>query len=93
VLVVNNGAYGTIRMHQERSFPGRVSFTEIVNPDFVAIARAYGFRAERVTRTAEFAEAFDRALAAPEGALLELVVPVEALAPRVTVSQLRAARG
>ena len=49
VLIVNNGSYGTIRMHQERSYPGRVSFTDIVNPDFVALAAAYGTHAERVT--------------------------------------------
>ena len=68
VLVVNNRSYGTIRMHQERTYPGRVSFTDIVNPDFVALAAAYGTHAERVTATADFPAAFARALASPTGA-------------------------
>jgi len=91
VLVVNNGSYGTIRMHQERDFPGRVHFTDIVNPDFVAIGRAYGLHAERVTRTEEFADAFDRARASASGALLELVIDVEQITPRESLSAIRAA--
>lgn len=91
VLVVNNGTYGTIRMHQERTFPGRVSFTEIANPDFVALARAYGFHAERVTHTADFAAAFARARASATGALIDLVVDPESLTPRQTLSAMRAA--
>lgn len=90
VLVVNNRSYGTIRMHQERAYPGRVAFTDIENPDFVAIARAYGLHAERVTRTAEFADALARARASTTGALLDLVVDTEAIAPRLTISALRA---
>jgi acetolactate synthase I/II/III large subunit len=92
VLVVNNASYGTIRMHQERSYPGRVSFTDIVNPDFPALARAYGLHAERVSATSAFPEAFARARAAGSGALLDLAVDVEAIAPRQTLSALRAAR-
>ena len=91
ILLVNNGSYGTIRMHQERTYPGRVSFTDLVNPDFVALARAYGFHAETVAHTADFSAAFDRAMASPGGALIELVVPVEAITPRATLSELRAA--
>jgi acetolactate synthase-1/2/3 large subunit len=91
VLVVNNGGYGTIRMHQERAYPGRPSFTDLENPDFPALARAYGFHGERVVRTVEFPAAFARALAAPGGGLVELVVPAEAVAPRATLSGLRAA--
>ncbi len=90
VLVLNNSSYGTIRMHQERAYPGRVSFTDIENPDFVALARAYGFHAERVRETSEFAAAFGRAQASSTGALLELVVDVEALTPRATLSAIRA---
>ena len=75
ILVFNNATYGTIRMHQEREYPGRVSGTDIVNPDFVAIGRAYGFHSERVERTDEFAEAFGRAEASPTGALIELKFP------------------
>jgi acetolactate synthase-1/2/3 large subunit len=91
LLVINNGTYGTIRMHQERTYPGRVSFTDIVNPDFVAIARAYGFHAERIARTADFAAAFGRARASATGAVLELVVDAESLTPRQTLSAMRAA--
>jgi acetolactate synthase-1/2/3 large subunit len=93
VLVVNNGSYGTIRMHQERTYPGRVSFTDIENPDFVAIAAAYGFHAERVTRTADFAAAFGRARGSATGALLELVVDIESLTPRQTLAAARASAG
>jgi acetolactate synthase-1/2/3 large subunit len=91
VLVLNNGSYGTIRMHQERSYPGRVSFTDIVNPDFPALARAYGFHGERVAATADFPAAFARALAAPSGAVLVLVIDLESLTPRQTLSAIRAA--
>lgn len=90
-VVVNNGMYGTIRMHQERHFPGRVNGTTLVNPDFAALARAYGLHAERVDRTEDFAEAFERAWAAPASALLELVTDPEGISPRTTISALRAA--
>jgi acetolactate synthase-1/2/3 large subunit len=90
-LILNNRTYGTIRMHQERTYPGRVSFTDIVNPDFVAIGRAYGFHAERVTRTDAFPAAFARARASTAGAVLELVVDTESLTPRQTLSAMRAA--
>ncbi|MEO1471860.1 MAG: thiamine pyrophosphate-dependent enzyme, partial [Pseudomonadota bacterium] len=90
VLVLNNGSYGTIRMHQERHYPGRVSATRIDNPDYVAIGGAYGMHAERVVETAGIEGALDRALASPTGALVELVQPVEALTPRETLSEMRA---
>lgn len=89
VLVVRNGSYGTIRMHQERSFPGRVSFTDIDNPDFVAIARAYGFLSERIERTEDFPVAFAQARASGTGALLDLVVSIESLTPRQSLSEIR----
>ncbi|MDP6218871.1 MAG: thiamine pyrophosphate-dependent enzyme, partial [Alphaproteobacteria bacterium] len=91
VLILNNASYGTIRMHQEREYPARVSGTEIVNPDYVALAGAYGFHGERVTRTDDFAAAYARALAAPAGAIIEIVIDTEAIAPRSTISDLRAA--
>ena len=69
-VVVDNGMYGTIRMHQERHYPGRVSGTSLVNPDFAALARAYGAVGLTVNRTEEFAPAFERALAADGPALL-----------------------
>ncbi len=89
VLVVNNGVYGTIRMHQERDYPGRQSFTAIENPDLCAIAKAYGFHAETVRETAAFPEAFARAAASTTGALIELVVDPEFITPKATLSQIR----
>jgi acetolactate synthase I/II/III large subunit len=90
VLLVNNGMYGTIRMHQERQFPGRVHGTDLVNPDFVALARAYGAHAELVERNQNFADAFERALAAGRPALVELRVDPEAITPQATLSAIRA---
>jgi acetolactate synthase-1/2/3 large subunit len=91
VLLVNNGMYGTIRMHQERVFPGRVVGTDLVNPDFPALARAYGAHAERVERTGDFEAAFERALASGRPAVLELPVDPERISPRVTLGELQAA--
>jgi len=91
VLVVNNGMYGTIRMHQEREYPARVSGTELKNPDFAAYARAFGGHGETVARTADFAPAFQRALASGKPAILELQIDPEAITPSATLSGLRAA--
>jgi acetolactate synthase-1/2/3 large subunit len=91
VLLVNNGMYGTIRMHQERVFPGRVVGTDLVNPDFPALARAYGAHGERVERTEDFEAAFERALACGKPALLELPVDPERISPRLRLSELQAA--
>ena len=91
VLVVNNGMYGTIRMHQEREYPGRVSGTELANPDFAAYARAFGGHGETVERTADFAPAFQRAVASAKPAILELRIDPEAITPSATLSGLRAA--
>ncbi|MDP2049179.1 MAG: thiamine pyrophosphate-binding protein [Cypionkella sp.] len=91
ILIINNGIYGTIRAHQERHYPARVSGTTMLNPDFSALARAYGFHAERVERTEDFAAAFARALASGTGAVLDLNVSPEAITPHQTLSQLRAA--
>jgi acetolactate synthase I/II/III large subunit len=90
VLVVDNGMYGTIRMHQERRFPGRVSGTELANPDFAALARAFGAHGERVERTEDVAGALDRALGAGVPAVIHLPVDPEALTPRATLSEIRA---
>jgi acetolactate synthase I/II/III large subunit len=90
VLLVNNGMYATIRMHQERQFPGRVVGTDLVNPDFPALARAYGAHGERVARTDEFDAAFERALASGKPAVLELPVDPERISPRVRLSELQA---
>jgi acetolactate synthase-1/2/3 large subunit len=89
VVVVNNGMYGTIRMHQEREYPERPIGTDLVNPDFAALARAYGAHGERVETTAQFAPAFERAAASGKPALLELRLDPEAITPRMGLSQIR----
>jgi acetolactate synthase I/II/III large subunit len=81
ILVANNGTYGTIRMHQERRYPGRVVATDLLNPDFVALARSYGAFAERVDATEGFPDAYQRASAAGRPALLELRVDPAQLSP------------
>ena len=91
ILILNNGIYGTIRAHQEREYPARVSGTDMVNPDFVALAQAHGFHAERVEATADFPAAFARACASPSGAVLDLAISAEALTPRQSLSAIRAA--
>jgi acetolactate synthase-1/2/3 large subunit len=88
-LVINNGMYGTIRMHQEREYPGRVSGTDLRNPDFAALARAYGAHGETVKETAEFAPAFERCLKAGKPALIEIQLDPEAITPRLGLSQIR----
>jgi acetolactate synthase-1/2/3 large subunit len=90
IVVVNNGMYGTIRMHQERHYPGRVVGTDLRNPDFVAYAQAFGAHGELVERTEDFADALERALEAGRPALLELRIDPEAITPRATLSEIRA---
>ncbi len=85
ILLLNNGMYGTIRAHQERRYPGRVSATNLQNPDFVAIARAYGFFAERVKKTGDFAEVFAQAKSNPGGALIELMIDPRDISPFATL--------
>ncbi len=89
-VVVDNGMYGTIRMHQERNYPARVSGTDIVNPDFAALARAHGLHAETVLATAEFAPAFARALAASGPSLLHVKIDPQALTMGASLDALRA---
>jgi acetolactate synthase-1/2/3 large subunit len=89
-MVVNNGMYGTIRMHQEREYPGRVSGTELKNPDFAALARAYGLHGETVEKTADFEAAFERAWKAKTASLIELRIDPEAITTRTTLSAIRA---
>jgi acetolactate synthase-1/2/3 large subunit len=90
-FVVNNGLYGTIRMHQERDYPGRPSATELYNPDYVKLAEAYGAHGEMVARTEDFAAAFERAVASGKPALIELRVDPEAITPTMTLTGLREA--
>ncbi len=90
-VVVNNGMYGTIRMHQEREYPGRTVATDLVNPDFAALARAYGALGETVETTAEFVPAFERVKASGKPGLIEIRLDPEALTPRASLSQIREA--
>ena len=85
IVLLNNGMYGTIRMHQEREYPQHVSGSQLSNPDFVALARAYGYAGVRITRTAEFEPALLAALARPEGTLIELMLDPEVITTRGTL--------
>jgi acetolactate synthase-1/2/3 large subunit len=89
VVVVNNGMYGTIRMHQERHFPTRVSGTMLKNPDFAALARAYGLHGEIVEKTADFEAAFEHAWNAKTAALIEVRIDPDAISPRASLSSIR----
>ena len=89
LLVFNNGMYGTIRMYQERAYPGRVSGTALTNPDFVKLIESFGGHGERVTETAAFAPAFQRAAASGRPALIELVCDPEQITSRATITQLQ----
>jgi len=91
VFLFNNGGYGTIRMHQEREHPDRVIGTDLVNPDFAAVARAYGAHGELVARTAEVIPAFERAIASGKAALIELRTDPNQITTRTTIAAMRAA--
>jgi acetolactate synthase-1/2/3 large subunit len=93
VIVVNNGTYGTIRMHQERRFPARVIATDLANPDFAGLARAYGAHGERIEHAAEFPEALQRARAFGGPALIELITDPEALTTTASLSEVRGGLG
>jgi acetolactate synthase-1/2/3 large subunit len=90
VIVVDNAMYGTIRMHQEREYPGRVSATDLKNPDFAAYARAFGGHGETVAKTADFAPAFERAIASGKPAILHVKIDAEAITPMTTLMAIRA---
>ena len=90
IAVIDNGMYGTIRMHQERMYPGRVIATELRNPDFALYARAFGGHGETVEETAEFLPAYERALASGLPSILHVKVDPEAITPTTTMSAIRA---
>jgi len=92
VLVFDNGIYGTIRMHQEREYPGHVIGTDLRNPDFVALARSYGALGFHVKRTDDFAQAFYEAQTSKKPALIHITLDPEAISPTTTLSKLRAAK-
>lgn len=89
VIVSDNGMYGTIRMHQEREYPGRVSATGLKNPDFAAYARAFGGFGATVERTADFRAAFEDAQRSGKPAVIHLKIDPEAITPTATIAQLR----
>jgi acetolactate synthase-1/2/3 large subunit len=89
VILLDNGMYGTIRMHQEREYPGRISATMLKNPDFAAYARAFGGHGERVETTEEFAPALERAMESGKPAILHCLVNPEAITPTTTLTALR----
>jgi len=89
VIVVNNGMLGTIRMHQEREYPGRVSATQLRNPDFAAYARAFGGHGETVTETAAFMPAFERARASGKPAIVHIKLDPEVITTATTLTAIR----
>lgn len=89
ILIANNGMLGTIRMHQERSYPGRPSGTDLVNPDFVALARAHGAEGQTVTRSEDFEAVFRAALKSPVPFVIEVRQDPEAISPTETLSGIR----
>ena len=91
VVLVDNGMYGTIRMHQEKHYPGRVSATELKNPDFADYARAFGGHGERVETAAEFGPAYERALASGKPAILHCLIDPQTITPSTTLDKIRAA--
>ncbi len=91
ILIINNGIYGTIRMHQEREYPGRNPGTDLTNPDFAAYAQSFGAFGETVRRDEEFEPALERALEADRAAVLELVTDADAITTKTTLSAIRAA--
>lgn len=91
VIVINNTMYGTIRMHQEREYPGRISATELKNPDFVAYAKAFGAHGELVVKTEDFAPAFARCVQSNRPALIEIKIDPQAITPAMTLDDIRQA--
>ena len=89
VILVDNGSYGTIRMHQEREYPERISATELKNPDFAALARAYGGWSETVEKTEDFAPALDKALKRKGIRLLHCKTDVEQISNATTITKIR----
>jgi acetolactate synthase-1/2/3 large subunit len=91
VVLLNNGMYGTIRMHQEREYPERVHGTQLANPDFAALARAYGWAGVRIAKTEQFEPEFVAALERKEGTLIEVMLDAEVITTRGTLSAIRKA--
>jgi len=90
VIVVDNGTYGTIRMHQERDYPGRVSGSDLYNPDFALLAQAHGWLSHALRKTAEFEAAFAAALSADKPTLIHLKLDTDVSTTRTTLTAIRA---
>ena len=86
-IIINNKKLGTIRMHQERNFPKRIIGTDILNPDFIALANAYGIDAYRVTETAEFGGVFEKAKVSQSATLIELIIEPNVLGPALEIGK------
>jgi acetolactate synthase-1/2/3 large subunit len=91
IVLLNNGTYGTIRMHQEREFPGNVSGSDLANPDFSALAKAYGWAGVRITKTEQFEAEFVAALERKQGTVIEVMIDAEVITTRGTLSAIREA--
>ncbi len=89
IIIINNQSYGTIRMHQEKMFPKRISATNIKNPDFVSIAKSYGFYATRVEKTDEFYNVFEKALKSKKGAIIDLKISIKNITPNKNISEIK----
>jgi acetolactate synthase-1/2/3 large subunit len=89
IVLLNNGMYGTIRMHQEREYPEHVHGTQLANPDFAALARAYGWAGVRITKTEQFESEFVAALERKQGTLIEVMLDPEVITTRGTLSAIR----
>jgi acetolactate synthase-1/2/3 large subunit len=90
VIIADNGIYGTIRMHQERDYPGRISATDLRNPDFATYARAFGGFGTTVERTADFADAFKAARESGRPSIIHVKIDPEAITPTTTLTKIRA---
>ena len=86
-IIINNKKLGTIRMHQERNFPKRIIGTDILNPDFITLANAYGIDAYRVTETAEFGDVFEKAKVSQSATLIELIIEPNVLGPALEIGK------
>ncbi len=89
IVLLNNGVYGTIRMHQEREFPTHQSGSTLNNPSFAELAKAYGYAGVRITRTQEFEAAFKEALTREQGTLIEVMIDADIITTRGTLSAIR----
>ena len=89
ILLLNNSSYGTIRMHQEKSYPDRVYGTDIENPDYSMIAKAYGIPSYQVNKTEEFQQCFDKVIKSEKGAIIEIILDIQSISPHKTLNEIK----